>query len=220
MNCPGGAVGNLILATAALLAVATGCIHDPSAGILTTKQEARNLECSRLSQLEAHERYPSQVPDLASRGAYLTRDALVCSRRIIELGERPARDEAILTSLRESVSDITRAAEAIAPAQTVWHVDAFYPRPEVAQKIAVAARVDLAERGLIVSDRVPVLSAGDIAVLVRTGADTAYALACSRYFSEHALAGDDAFLGLMTLDKREVALHAGVCMRGEWKWLQ
>ena len=216
MICAGGK----LVAALAVAATLAGCVHDPSAVILTTKAEARNLECTRLSQLEAHDRFPSQVPDLASRGAYITRDALVCSRRIVELGERPARDEAILTTLRESVSDVTRAASAAAGSDVVWHVDAFYPRPEVAQKIAVAARVDLAERGLTVSDRVPVLSAGDIAVLVRTGADSAYTLACSRYFSEKALGGNDAFLGLMTLDRRETALHAGICVAGKWRWLQ
>jgi hypothetical protein len=199
---------------------AAGCIYDPSAGIFRTKEESRNLDCTRLSHARAHDLYPGTVPSEPPRGAYWTTDALVCGARIVQLGDRPARDEAVLTTLRESVSVLTRQASAEAPADTVWHVDAFYPQAEVNQKIVVAARVDLAERGFKVSDRVPVLSAGDISVLATTGADKAFALACRRYFAENVLHPGDGFLGITPVLKQETALHAGMCLEGKWRWLQ
>lgn len=197
-----------------------GCAYDPAPGITQTKAKARNLECVRLSQSQAHERYPGVVPEVPPRGSYANTDALTCKTRIMDQGERPNRDEAILTSLRQMVGEITQLASAAAPEDLTWHVDAFYPQPQVAAKISVAARVNLAERGYKVSDRVPVLAAGDIAVLSRLSADKAYPLACARYFEEQSLEGSDAFLGLMVIDARETDLHAGICTRGSWKWLR
>ena len=206
------------LAIAAALLPA--CAYDPSPGITQSKAAARNLECVRLSQAQAHQLYPGTVPEVPPRGTYANTDALTCTTRIMNGGERPARDEAILTSLRVMVGEITQLASALAPDQATWHVDAFYPRAEVAQKISVAARTNLAERGYRVSDRVPVLAAGDIAVLSRLPADRAYPLACARYFKQNALTGSDAFLGLMIIDERETDLHAGLCLQGKWKWLR
>ena len=203
-----------------LAAWVTGCAYDPAPGITQTKRYSRNLECNRLSQAQAHEQFPGRVPDLPPRGSYSNIDALTCSTRIAEPGDRPPRDEVILTSLRQTVGEITRLASAAAPETTNWHVDAFYPQLAVAQKISVAARMDLAERGHKVSDRVPVLAAGDIAVLARMPAAKAYPLACQRYFTEKVLIEPDAFLGLMIIDARETDLHAGVCVGGRWKWLR
>ena len=206
--------------TLALLVVLSGCAFDPAPGIFQTKAAARNLECNRLSQAMAHEQFPGVVPDLPPRGSYSNIDALVCTTKMTEPGDRPARDDAILTTLRTSVGEITRLASARAPETTTWHVDAFYPQLAVAQKISVAARTDLAERGHTVSDRVPVLAAGDIAVLARLSAAKAYPLACKRYFTEKVLVEPDAFLGLMIIDARETELHAGICLRGVWTWLK
>jgi hypothetical protein len=147
-------------------------------------------------------------------------DALSCTRRFMRIGERPARDEAILSSLRQSVGDITQSANALEAGELTWHVDAFYPQPAVAAKISVAARTALVERGRKVSDRVPVLAAGDIAVLWKLPPNRAYPLACARYFAEGVLTERDVFLGVMLVDERETQLHAGLCARGEWKWLQ
>lgn len=205
----------------AVLLVLAGCATtDPAPGILTSKKDSRNLECTRISQAAAHQLYPGKVPDLPPRGSYSNIDALTCMTRITEPDDRPARDEVILTTLRQTVGEITRLASALAPEQTTWHVDAFYPQAAVAQKISVAARTDLAERGHKVSDRVPVLAAGDIAVLARLSAGKAYPLACKRYFTEKVLVEPDAFLGLMIIDARETDLHAGVCVAGEWRWLR
>jgi hypothetical protein len=194
---------------------------DPSPGFFQSKADARNLDCVRLPQAKAHQLHPGLVPDVPARDLVGgSNDALVCATRIMRAGERPARDEAILSSLRQSVGEITQLASAVTPGELTWHVDAFYPHAGVAAKIAVAARTDLAERGRRVSDRVPLLAAGDIALLGRLPPREAYPLACARYLAHQALGSEDAFLGLMIVDPRETKLHAGLCLRGEWKWLR
>lgn len=210
----------MLSALSALLAVPI-LAGDPLPGLFRTKEDAANMDCRRMTQAEAHERYPDRIPAPAGRMlADTTTDVLTCKRRFIRLGERPARDEVILTSLRETAGDVVRAAVAQAGEELTWHVDAFYPSIEVAAKIAVAARTELAERGHRVSDRVPLLAAGDIAVLSRLPPKDAYPIACKRYFAEGALKERDVFLGLMIVDPRETQLHAGLCMRGEWRWFR
>jgi hypothetical protein len=194
---------------------------DPSPGFFQSKADARNLDCARLDQAKAHQLHPDRVPDVPARDlAGGSSEALVCASRIMRLHERPARDEAILSSLRQRVGEIAQLASALHPEEITWHVDAFYPDAAVAAKIAVAARTDLAERGRRVSDRIPVLAAGDIAVLGRLPPREAYPLACARYLAHQALGAEDALLGVMLLDPRETALHAGLCLRGEWRWLR
>lgn len=197
------------------------CASDP-AGVFASRSDARNLECVRLDQAEAARLYPGVVPEPAMRGAnFATTDALVCKRQLLEPGERPARDEAILSSLTREVSELVKSASALEPAQdTVWHVDAFYPDARVASKISVAARTELAERGRAVSDRVPLLAAGDVAVINRKPLQDAFPLACARTFAEGTLVAPAVFLGLMIVDAREAQLHAGVCARGRWRWLR
>jgi hypothetical protein len=193
---------------------------DPSPGVFSSREDARNLDCTRLSQAEAHARYPAQVPDPPPRGTWAVSEALACTGRFMREGERPARDEAVLSSLRRSVGDIVQVATAVAPGDSTWHIDAFYPDAAVAGKISVAAKTDMAERGRTVSDRVPLLAAGDIAVLGRMPPSQAYALACTRYFAQDVLKEHDVFLALMIVDARETQLHAGLCVRGQWTWLR
>jgi len=204
-------------------AVLGACLHDPAPGLLTSRSSTRSLECARVSRERAAELYPAEVPEPPARG-YLglgENDALVGSRRFLSPDERPARDEAILSSLSQAAAEIAQAAVSPrASEDLLWHVDAFYPEPAVARKIAVAARTELAQRGRRVSDRVPLLAAGDILVAGRLPASKAYPLACERYFAERALSEREAFLGVMILDARETQLHAGACVRGEWRWLQ
>lgn len=204
----------------ALLGPLLGCVTDPAPGLFRTKDESRSLECLRLSQAEAHARYPGEIPDLPGRSTGGAVDALVCSPRFLRPNERAPRDEAILSSLSGAVGEIIAAASAVAPGDLTWHVDAYYPDPRVAAKISVAARNDLVERGHRVSDRVPVLAAGDIAVLARMPPSEAYRTACARYFVEQVMAEHEALLSIMIVDRRESQLHAGVCRRGEWKWVQ
>lgn len=193
---------------------------DPSPGPWQPKAEARNLECVRMSQAEAHELRPDRIPEPPARSTFGVTDALICKRRFLHHDERPARDELILSSLRQMVGEVNQQAGALGLEGLTWHVDAFYPQPEVAAKIAVASRTDLAERGQKVSDRVPLLAAGDLVVLGGMPPQQAYPLACKRYFDEGTLAEKDAFLNLMILDPREAQLHAGLCVQGKWTWLR
>lgn len=195
---------------------------DPSAGVMRSKQESRNLECQRISQAEAHARHPVAVPEPAARATSAVTDALDCQRLYMREGERPARDELVLSSLRKDVSELIATAAAKIPngQSVVWHVDAFYPEQAVAAKVAVAARTQMAELGFAVSDRVPLLAAGDIAVLGRMPPQQAYPVACSRYVAQGLLDDNHVFLGFMLVDAREGQLHAGLCMRGKWTWLR
>lgn len=198
-------------------------IWDPAPGIWRNTEEARNLDCARLPQARAHELYPIQVPEPAPRtgqGSLMTIDALVCTQRLMRYGERANRDEVILSSLSRTVGEITGVAASQGSTETRWHVEAFYPEQRMASKIAVAARTDLAERGHKVSDKVPLLAAGDLAVLRGLTVRDAYPIACKRYFDQQILGANDGFLGIVLVDPRETQLHAGICLNGQWRWLQ
>lgn len=213
-----------IIALIVLIAIPTGAgrASDPSAGLTSAgRQQGRELDCVRMSQEQAHALYPGQVPEGEVRAGALTDiDALICSRRILHLDERPPRDEAILSRLGAAVHELTQAASASGAPGALWHVDAYYPDPRVAAKIAVAAKTDLAERGSRVSDAVPLLAAGDLAVLRTLPPRDAYPLACARAYAEKSLGDTDAFLGIMLLDPAETDLHAGVCVGGVWRWVR
>lgn len=202
-----------------LFCAVAGCAHDPSPGIFTGKEEARNLECARLSHAQAHREHPGVVREPYARGSYGPTDALVCSRRLLEHDERPAQHELILSGLRRSAEEITQVAGAHAPLDVTWHVDAYHPDARVASKMSVATKTALAEKGRKVSDRVPLLAAGDLLVLSRLVAGQAYPLACARYFAGKGLDEREVLLALVSLDSRDGQIHAGLCMRGEWKWL-
>ncbi|MBE2250720.1 MAG: hypothetical protein IAE78_14380 [Myxococcus sp.] len=207
------------LASLLLLSLsAAGCALDPV--LFKTREERRNLDCYRLAQADAAARFPGQVPPQPARQiAGENTDVLTCSTRYLRVDERPARDEAILSTLSAQVAGLAETAAALVAPGARWHVDAFYPSLPVAQKIAVAARTSLAERGLEVSDRVPTLTAGDVAVLATLPQSEVYRVACARSFSTSVMGPDDVFLGLMIVDPRETALHAGLCQRGAWRWL-
>jgi hypothetical protein len=208
------------MAMAAAIGLA-GCINDPAPGLFQSKANARALECVQVDQAEAHALHPNQVSEPSPRASNLqNNDALLCSPRMMRQDERPARDELILSSLRSEVGEIDAIAASLSSPDLTWHVDAYYPQPEVASKIAIAAKTDLAERGQRVSDRPPLLAAGDVSVLHDLSPRKAYPLACARYFAEGGLTDKDGLLALMIVDPREGQLHAGVCLRGTWRWLQ
>ncbi len=209
-----------LLLSCVCLWLLTGCQHDPAPGIFASRTYTRRLECQRFSQSEAHARFPTRVPDVFPRGGIQYEgDALVCRNRLLAPGERPARDEAILSALGPMVGELVSAASALTPEPLVWHVDAFYPDAAVASKISSAAKQELVGQGRQVSDRVPLLAAGDVSVLGRLPPQKAYPVACARYFAEDVLSEREAFLGLMILDPRETRLHAGTCVKGAWRWL-
>ena len=99
-----------------LLPILLAGTGDPSAGTWNSKQEARNSECRHMSQQAAHELYPGRIPPPAVRQTSVVIDAMVCNPRIVELGERPARDEAILSTRRPRSTSSVRAVTAIFPA--------------------------------------------------------------------------------------------------------
>lgn len=202
------------------LPVALDLATDPANDVWQSRVERRSLECVRMSQTAAHERFPGRVPEASARMNESDADALACTRTIMVEGERPARDEAILSRLRQSVAEIAEAASATVPADRVWQVESFYPQPAVAAKIAVAARTHLVERGKAVSDRVPLLAAGDVVVIGHMPPREAFPVACARYYAEKSLGSGDAFLGIMLVDPRETQLHAGLCLDGQWRWLR
>lgn len=203
------------------LALVCGCVTDPSPGVWRTNAESRNLECRRMTQERGHELYPAAVPEVRPRElAGRVGEVLVCEGRMVALTDRMPRDEAMLMSLRQSVAEIVERATKSRSSKATWYVDAFYPDPRVSQKVAVAARVELTERGHRVSDRVPMLAAGDIAVLNEFQPKDMYRFACQRYQREELLTPDELFLGLMVFDARESQLHAGLCENGNWRWLQ
>ncbi len=203
------------------LLLATACATDP-ASVFATRAESRTLDCTRLSQQEAARVSPGLVPPPAVRGAnFSITDAMICERQLLAAGERPARDEAILSALTRDVGDLVKSASVLEPAsETTWHVDAFYPDAKVASKISVAARTSLAEQGRAVSDRVPLLAAGDVVVVDRLPLQKAFPIACARYFAEGSLKAPGVLLALMIIDPREAELHAGLCARGTWRWLR
>ena len=160
--------------------------------------------------------YPGQVPEMPARElAGGSSDALVCATRIMRLGERPARDEAILSSLRQTVGRDHPAGERALVRERSPGTWTPSIRTRRWRRRSPWRRGPIsAERGRRVSDRVPVLAAGDIAVLGRMPPREAYPLACARYLAHQALGAEDVFLGLMILDPRETALHAGrLCRR-------
>ncbi|MDX2010323.1 MAG: hypothetical protein SFW67_09040 [Myxococcaceae bacterium] len=207
-----------------VLLALSGCVLDPrflgDPVIFSNRAERRSIDCTRLSQLEAFERYPGQVPAPQARTvASEDPGVLTCASRYFAIDERPARDEAILSTLSEQVGALADQAGALYGREAVWHVDAFYPSLPVAQKIAIAARTTLAERGLTVSNRVPTLAAGDVAVLATLPPAEVYPAACRRSFETRVLEGRDVFFGVMIVDAKETILHGGVCSEGTWRWL-
>lgn len=199
---------------------------DPAAQGFFGRQQARQLDCERLSQAKAHERYPGEVPPPHTRSSALMQiDALVCQHRVVADDMREPRDEVILQKLEEDVAELTGLAALETGPETRWVVDAYYPNPAIIRKIAGASRVALAERGLWVTDQPPRLSAGDVEVLRTLPMRDALPVACRRLFSSRALEGgplgdDVAFLSLALLHPSESQLHAGLCRRGQFRWIR
>jgi len=193
---------------------------DPIHSAFIERKNARAFECERLSQAEAHERYPGRVPETNARAQTLMQiDALVCKRRILSDDKREPRDALILDELSKNIGELTQLATAYAPNKR-WYVDAFYPDKRMTQKIANATRTAMVSRKQKVSDIAPLLTAGDILVLRSFDMKDAIALACQRFYDEGTLGKDDAFLALALLHANESQLHAGVCTQEGFRWLR
>ncbi len=186
----------------------------------------RKYECERLPQAEAHRRYPGEVPQTSAIATTLFGvDALVCEHRVMPDGARSPRDEAVLRDLSDNVDELVGLAAAAAGEDTQWVVDAYYPDPAVVRKVASAARVSLAERGLPVSDAPPQFTAGDVEVFRTLPMRDAIPASCRRWWDIRAQLGQplrrrDAFLALALLDQHESQLHVGLCQGGTFRWLR
>lgn len=215
-------VMSLSLLSSVALALPYVAPRDPGPTIFRTKTRSRNLECERLSAEAGAQRYPGEVLPGLPRGDYIERSAVVCRERVMHLGTRDPRDEAILSNLELRVNELASATDALRPdlEDRTWLVEAYYPSAQVSVKLTFAAKNALAQQGLRVSDRTPTLGAGDIDVLTRMPPDEAYPAACSRYFANGSLRENDALLAVVSRDAKETALHAGLCSRGHWTWLR
>lgn len=196
---------------------------DPAPGLAHGKPWVRNLDCERVTAEAGSQRYPGQIVVSKPRGDYIERSAIICRERLTRPGLRVPRDEAVLSSLEATVTDLTGAAASLRPdlEERTWLVEAYFPTSAtMSSKIAFAAKNALMRRGLQVSDRRPMLAAADVDVLSRLPPDEAFPAACGRYFASGALKEDDALLGVVSRDPRETLLHVGLCSRGQWMWLK
>src|SRR5688500_15444265 len=91
---------------------------DPAQHAWQGRQEARQVECERMSQARAHEEHPAEVPAPHMRSSALVDvDALVCGRRLLRWGERDDRDELVLSTLGSEVGSLVQQATAVAGPQ-------------------------------------------------------------------------------------------------------
>ena len=200
-------------------------INDPIQAGWQGRRALRQFECERVSQAQAHQRFPALVPVTDARAtAMMQIDALVCQHRVIADGARSVRDQLILDRLGDEVGELSALAAASGDAGTRWIVDAYYPDPNMVRKIANASRVALVERGLKVSDQAPRLSAVDVEMFRTLAMRDALPLACRRMHETGALAdkaGENiSFLAIALLHEKESQLHAGTCVRGVFRWLR
>lgn len=198
-----------------------GGAGDPLSMSWQSRQDARRFDCDRMSQAEAHDRFPADVPETGARtSTLLDRDALVCRRRLLPPDRRAPRDEQILDTLGGDVAALVKQAAGYGTAASTWRVEAFYPEPRMVQKIAGAGRVALAEAGVRVVDQVPLLAADDVDVLRGLSLLEALPVACQRYAAAGSLSDSDILLAFALLRPQESQLHAGLCTRGGWRWLR
>ena len=191
-------------------------------GVLGRQDEARNYTCERTSLAAVAESHPNAFRPEHPQGEFGERTPMVCSERLLPLGVRDPRDEAVLTTLDERTETLATAAWSAQPQlqQRTWLVEVFYPDGAVSSKLAFATKTALMAQGARVSDRSVSLSAGDVDVLTHMPAMDAYPAACGRYADTGTLSAGTVLLAVITLDPRETALHAGLCDEGRWTWLR
>jgi hypothetical protein len=198
-----------------------GHFNDPAYDHLRLDEtDRRRFSCERMTQARAHELHPGRVPEPGPRTGALNQGyAFVCVPRELPIDFRAPREEAILSNLSTTIAALTESAVAAVP-NAHWTVDAFYPDRVMTAKLATAARTRLAERGAHVTNGVPLLAAGDLLVMRTMTIDKKFPVACRRFHDEGSLGPDDAFLAIVLVDSRETDLHAGICVNGNWRWLQ
>lgn len=204
------------LASAACLPM----LQDPAPGFFTSHEDARKLVCARTTFEAVRRADPGRLDEPRPRGDFADRDLVRCETKLLDDARRDPQDRAILAGLDADAAQLAQRVRSTAPPGRTWLVEAHYPNPAVASKIAFAAKAALVERGLTVTDRAPVLAVGDLDVLSRTPPLEAHPLACRRYYAPGRLEDPDAVLALVVLDRRETLLHAATCVNGRWSWLQ
>lgn len=206
------------------LAFATWAAHavDPAPSVFRSRKKVRSYECERLVGEAARERLPDRIREERPRGNYVEQRVLHCRQRWMRTGLRHPRDEAVLSDLRSSTAAVASQAVSVFADFTdrTWLVETFFVNPAVSSKVGFAAKAALMTQGVTVSDRVPLLSASDVEVLLDLPPSQAYPAACLRWHATGQLRDDDVLLALVTRDRRETIYHAGVCTRGRWTWLQ
>ena len=198
-------------------------VRDPIQAGWQGRAALRDLECERLDQAEAHRRHPAEVPATPMKtSTMMTTDALVCRRMVVPWDDRPGRDGVILALLSEESAAMAGAVVGAVGDVRGGRVavDVFHPDPRLSQKIAIASRQALAERGLPMSGLAPLLAAGDVDVLTGIPLERALPVGCARLFAEGTLQASDAFIGVALLREDETTLHAGLCREGRWRWLR
>lgn len=195
---------------------------DPGPGLLRSKEAARRLACEHTTVEAAADEFPGRLSPRRPRGGYIERSVVVCRENWMRPGLRSAADEAVLGGLSDTASGLARDAGASFPELEghTWLVEAHHPSEAVSAKVRFATQNALMEQGLAVSDRTPVLSAGDIDVLLRMAPSEAYGAACRRYSDNGTLREGQALLAVVQRDRRETLLHAGLCVDGRWTWLR
>lgn len=197
-------------------------VHDPAGRVLPSAIALADLECEPVSIDEARARAPGRVAEPSARGDFFERRAVVCRERLMPRGARPARDDAILSTLGARAAELSGLVTALeAPLRRrTWLVEVYHPEPAVTAKVAFAMKAALLDRGLAVTDRAPTLAAGDVEVIGRTEPARAWPLACARYAATGSVGPGDALMGVALRDRRETQLHVGVCADGRWRWLR
>lgn len=196
---------------------------NPIPGALRSRTWTRTLECERLLGEQGVRRYPGIVkPPPARGGEFIRRSAVICRQRLMRDGLRAPGDEALLMTLEPMTVTLVEAAASLRPdlSGATWLVEASVPNPVVGTKVAFATKNALMERGLTVSDRMPLLGHGDVDVITRLAPEEAYPAACLRWAATGSIREGDAVLAVVVLDPRETVLHAGVCVDGAWSWLR
>ncbi len=194
----------------------------PAPGVLWSRDRSRAMDCVRVGAEEGSRSYPGQIAPTPPRGRMGTTDTVVCTERMLRRDLRSPQDEAVLTDLQATVSALASAARSQRPdlVGRTWLVEAHDPSTQVSAKLRFATQNALADNGLAVSDRTPVLAVGDVDVLTRLPPDQAYAVACERYGGNGSVTDDQVLMAIIRRDPRETSLHGGLCVDGQWTWLR
>ena len=195
---------------------------DPAPSLFRKRDVARSLECERLARSTAEIERAGEVKRERPRGSFGEREVLLCRQRLVREGIRQPRDEAILRDLESRVSRVAKQVASVRAdlAERTWLVEAFTPDVRVGAKVTFALKAALMRESLRVSDRLPLLSAGDIEVITRLPPTEAYAVACRRWHDTGQLRPTDVLVAQITRDPRETNLHTGLCIDGRWSWLR